>query len=628
MITDNDTFRSYPSKIEEIYNNWPKVEDEGNNISLTPVRKGKMILELTGNTTQNGTPTPDAPVEVKNATGGQVVKVAGKNLWNENTQVFTNQSRFNNPTKDSNNMWTFTIGGSNGYAFATSKITLQAGTYTASAIVDNGDFIILKGSVTQPNTFTLTEDTEITFRVYKNGNIGDVVKLSNVMIEKGSTATEYEAYKEQSYEINLGKNLFDKSNITTGKTYTGTGDITTLDNSFVQETYIPVSSSTAYTMSTTNDYSSETDYRLVICEYKDDKTFIKRNLGGRAVGNKYTITTTENTKYVRLCASTITLDELQFEKGSQATSYAPYFTPIELCKIGDYQDSIRKGTGKNLFDKTKVTNGYYVNSTTGNLSLGTTDFNASDFIPVSNGDYVWGATSTTGYHLVVYDNNKNFIRAVGRSIKQAIKITIGNDEKYVRYTVSTADLNTQQFEKGSQATSYEPYGYKGKWYLEKKIGKVVLDGNEWWNKGTTQVSDNSYYYTATYDSLIGWNTYLMYCNYFEQATTFLTPSYNSNGSVISGPNPSSTSNNRLRILIPNSTGATTTTNFKNWIIANTPVVYYVLTTPTVEEITDSTLVNDLNNLEDAKSYNNITNIIIIRETPINIKASALMKGGN
>jgi hypothetical protein len=37
---------------------------------------------------------------------------------------------------------------------------------------------------------------------------------------------------------------------------------------------------------------------------------------------------------------------IQVELGSQATSYAPYFTPIELCKIGDYQDYIYENEGK------------------------------------------------------------------------------------------------------------------------------------------------------------------------------------------------------------------------------------------------------------------------------------------
>lgn len=37
---------------------------------------------------------------------------------------------------------------------------------------------------------------------------------------------------------------------------------------------------------------------------------------------------------------------LMIEKGSVATSYSPYFTTIELCKIGSYKDEIRKSKGK------------------------------------------------------------------------------------------------------------------------------------------------------------------------------------------------------------------------------------------------------------------------------------------
>ena len=117
--------------------------------------------------------------------------------------------------------------------------------------------------------------------------------------------------------------MFDKNtSITEGQTYTNTGGTTALINSFIQESYISVLSSTAYTMSTTNNYSSTTDYRLVICEYDANKNFIQRNL--YASSNKFTLTTTANTKYVRLCASTVTINELQLELGLTVSEYEPY----------------------------------------------------------------------------------------------------------------------------------------------------------------------------------------------------------------------------------------------------------------------------------------------------------------
>jgi hypothetical protein len=56
----------------------------------------------------------------------------------------------------------------------------------------------------------------------------------------------------------------------------------------------------------------------------------------------------------------ITNASIQIEKGTSKSSYAPYFTPIELCKIGDYQDYIYK-SGDN----------WYVHKETGFLTLDT-----------------------------------------------------------------------------------------------------------------------------------------------------------------------------------------------------------------------------------------------------------------
>jgi hypothetical protein len=58
------------------------------------------------------------------------------------------------------------------------------------------------------------------------------------------------------------------------------------------------------------------------------------------------ITTGANTEYLRVGYRSDKLMNMQLELGSTATSYAAYFEPIELCKIGDYQDSIYKSGGK------------------------------------------------------------------------------------------------------------------------------------------------------------------------------------------------------------------------------------------------------------------------------------------
>lgn len=115
------------------------------------------------------------------------INLGVENLWNNDIQTFTNQSRMNKIIKNDNGVWMFEITQSDGYSFAHSTFTLPAGTYTVTADVDNGDFLILKGSATQTIPFTLTEETQLTFRVYKNGVVGDVITLSNVKIAKGNS---------------------------------------------------------------------------------------------------------------------------------------------------------------------------------------------------------------------------------------------------------------------------------------------------------------------------------------------------------------------------------------------------------------------------------------------------------
>ena len=78
--------------------------------------------------------------------------------------------------------------------------------------------------------------------------------------------------------------------------------------------------------------------------------------------------------------TTQTLTNIQLEKGSQATSYSEYFTPIELCKIGDVQDRIYKQDGNWYLEKKigkidsyngeTITTSYI--STTGGLDTGAT----------------------------------------------------------------------------------------------------------------------------------------------------------------------------------------------------------------------------------------------------------------
>lgn len=124
------------------------------------------------------------------------------------------------------------------------------------------------------------------------------------------------------------KNMFDKNAIVEKLTYSDIGTTTTLTDTFVQYTYIPVEPNTEYIFSMGQAYTS-TNNRLTICEYDSSKTFIQRNiitpsLDPSGTGEKLVITTTSTTAYVRLSSIIIALNDLQFEKGNERTTYTPF----------------------------------------------------------------------------------------------------------------------------------------------------------------------------------------------------------------------------------------------------------------------------------------------------------------
>ena len=155
---------------------------------------------------------------------------------------------------------------------------------------------------------------------------------------------------------------------------------------------------------------------------------------------------------------------------------------------------------------------------------------------------------------------------------------------------------------------YEDYIYKnnGNWYKKANVGKIVLDGSEsQWRKGSA-TSFNRYAIggTAGYTFV---NIKQIKDSVVIKSTYFIGISQNNsdNGDIgISGLNAQG-----IMINFPlNNTSFDTLEKFKTWLSTHNTIVYYVLDTPTDIQITDTNLINQLNNLEKAISYKNQTNI--------------------
>lgn len=109
--------------------------------------------------------------------------------------------------------------------------------------------------------------------------------------------------------------------------------------------------------------------------------------------------------------------------------------------------------GKNLFDKTKVVNGY-VNSS-GTISV-LEPYRASEFISVLPSTNYFLSNSGNDYR-AYYDINKVYISGVFTGWSNSVPFTTPANCYYVRVTCTAAALNTTQLELGTVATIYEAY---------------------------------------------------------------------------------------------------------------------------------------------------------------------------
>lgn len=181
-----------------------------------------------------------------------------------------------------------------------------------------------------------------------------------------------------------------------------------------------------------------------------------------------------------------------------------------------------------------------------------------------------------------------------------------------------------QLELGSTATAYEPYQgqefpidldsielakigtyqdriYKtdGKWYIEKQVGKVVLNGSEsWWiANGTLYTADITDYATTG-------NTPLS--DYFTGQSNVLGAGDVADNRIAFN---NSTQYN-YRFYIRCTPKFASVSDLTTWLGTHPTTVYYALATPTTTEITNSELVGQLERLGVATLYVGLNNVLV------------------
>lgn len=337
-------------------------------------------------------PNPNYPQAVNTVTGRQVVKVEGKNLaklkegtysWaaaGQTWEVSGDSIKTTKTNKDYQGGALNITGGSVAQWSAADaqdgKLTGNGGTYTIS-VYRAGEVSTKSGTTPLLRVFLLlftdsgTRTSEIAVDLVENTSGSYTITLDNdkhigaislysqyvsfedlvvkVQLEKGSTPTDFIPYQSGEYELNLGKNLYEWNDVVWSQTVT------------VPSWCFQDGAGGAYGANIT----SKTDYKITLeagiyyfAAYNIDSNIIYINLcadGGSservlASPGQAIVLDTRTTVVVRYRVTSPSLGigntKIQIELGSTPTSYAPYFTPIELCKIGTYQDYIYENEGK------------------------------------------------------------------------------------------------------------------------------------------------------------------------------------------------------------------------------------------------------------------------------------------
>ena len=188
--------------------------------------------------------------------------------------------------------------------------------------------------------------------------------------------------------------------------------------------------------------------------YRREENDSTNTWSGTVPQQTFTISTTGNYRfwlYNDTGISVSDFSDVQIEKGSTATSYAPY---SNICPISGFESAKVQRCGKNLFNVSDVEfNGYY-------------DINGSKHLESALSSYIIGCKESTTYTATGYfgaivtywDTNKDFI--LGESLGSSNIKTFTTPERceYFRISISNSLIaNNDQIELGSVSTIYEPY---------------------------------------------------------------------------------------------------------------------------------------------------------------------------
>ena len=383
-ITSNDTFRSYSQKIQDLYDDMPKITTTGTNFSISPTKKGKIQLTLKGNTEQTSYTGKNKLTNTVNSA----------TLNGIDYTINPDRSVTINGTASSQSNFYF-VGTSSQYV----DIGLAPGNYTLSGCESGSSnkyvlYCVIKhtdGTTTSYPCYNGAKLVSVsegdTFRLFIRVISGVTVEKEVVypQLESGTTATSYEPYvggvsapnPDYPQRVRVvtgnntigvtGKNLCKVNHasdevsgvtftVNTDGSVTASGTSTKEINFYLTTSpHVVIDKTKNYVLSGSPSTASSSTYRIMGTVFKDDGTtsYIADN-----TGNGVTIPTTDTTSvrvYINI-KNGVSIDTTFYpmvEVGTIKTSYEPYSNteyPINLgslkmCQIDDVQDYFYKENG-------------------------------------------------------------------------------------------------------------------------------------------------------------------------------------------------------------------------------------------------------------------------------------------
>lgn len=573
------------------------------NVNILSVPSNAKYVRITGSMSAMNnisfdiaSPRPNSPQEVKTVTGRNVVSVVGKNLFDKD-KVIIGKRLYNGELIDGSSSFTSDyIKVKGGDTYVKNSPTEDA--YHRMSMYDSNKMFVLESIY---NAYRLPENVAY-IRI-----CGYLNEMETTQLEKGSVATPYQPYSGQEVELDLGKNIF---NVATSQEYKWFGDTGIIYGSAdpnVVSDFIPVQVGETYTIS--GSLGSLTNK---VASYNNDESF-KTLL----IKNNTTRTFVADAPYIRVAigsGNAIAIkNTIQLERGSVATPYVPFVS-----------------ISRNLFNKYdyKFINSY-VDTTSGKLTAGGTGI-VSVYIPCEpNTTYTVSKQNGTNNRFCVFEtavepaNGVTVLSSVGtregENNNTSLTITTGSNAQYlgafIRASSTTpaldVQLNSVQIEKGSSATSYQPFyntpelcklgDYQDRifkdgntWKIEKKVGKKVFNGTENWEQSNVayKTTDTIGYISSTN---VGYSDYFAF-SYFESGIS--TKLENGHFGY-----------NNLKETLFRKDDSSSVSDFKTWLGTHPVSIYYALNAPAVTEITHQPLIDQLNALETLatiKGYNMVT----------------------